>query len=1088
MYAIRRCVKTFTTTAVALAALTFSVAAANCPAQAQSDGPGDVVAGSSYVAPRGVQPVDDAKLVSLKGNTHPMARSAYDQGLVDSGKLLQRIMLVLKRSPEQEQALAAFNQRQYDAKSPDFHHWLHAEEFGQLYGPSDADIMTVKNWLANHGFQVGPVGKGRVWMEFTGTVAQVQEAFHVEMHQYLVDGKMHIANDRDPQIPAALAPVIEGVASLNDFRPKHFSHFGNYVKRDLKTGKYTLLEPEVSAAPKGDFGIGSLPSKGSGLGVQPDFGYVDATTGYQREELAPYDVATIYNILPLWKEATPINGKGVKVAIIALSDVVASDFNTFRKSFALPASTLVTMHNGADPGITDSQGENTEDVEMVSSTAPGATVVLVSSIDNATTNGLISGITYVTDNEIAPIMTMSYGECELGLGSAGNTLFNNTFQQAATAGISSFVAAGDSGSSVCTGQNGTPPFADTFGLQVSGMASNPFVTAVGGTDLAWPFVEATTPPSTWWNATNNATTGASAKGYMPETVWNATCTNPLLLNVYTAYSNNEDLCNAAIDGLPGIVVLAAGSGGVSHCTKPTSNTPSSCAGGWPKPSWQTGVGVPADGKRDVPDVSMFASYGFQQSTGIPGSALLICQASTSPEKSCDYSNPNYIIYQENGGTSAASPLTAGIMALVVQKTGSSQGLANPVFYQLAATENYTACNSNTVTNGNACIFYDIVSGTNAQVCVTGDPNCVTKTSGDQVGIVSGYPAKAKYDTASGLGSMNVTNLVNAWPTSTKAPVITVTPTSLAFGSSPVGTATAAKVVTVKNTGTAAATLSSEAIGGANAGSFIKTATTCGASLAVNASCTVSVEFKPLGAGALTASLNIADNAAGSPQVVTMTGTGAAASTVTLSPSSLSFGTTDAGSTSPAQVVTLTNNGATALTITGVTFTGTNLTAFTEQRTCGASLAAKGSCEILVAFKPAGAGTLTATLNVTDNATGSPQKVTLTGTGAAKPTVTLTPATLAFAATTVGATSTSKAVTLKNAGTSTLNITSIAVTGTNAASFQQLNTCGTTLAGSASCTILVDFKPTATGALTASLVVTDNSTGSPHSVALSGTGQ
>ncbi len=184
---------------------------------------------------------------------------------------------------------------------------------------------------------------------------------------------------------------------------------------------------------------------------------------------------------------------------------------------------------------------------------------------------------------------MSYGECELKNGTAGNSMWNQTFQQAATAGISSFVAAGDSGSATCTSQNGEPPYADEYGLAVSGMASTPYATAVGGTDLQWPFVEATTPISTYWNATN-ASNGSSAKGYMPEMSWNVTCTNPILLNVYTSYSNVEDLCNVAINADPGLVEMGSGGGGVSACTTSDSaGDVSSCSGGYKKPSWQTGV-------------------------------------------------------------------------------------------------------------------------------------------------------------------------------------------------------------------------------------------------------------------------------------------------------------------------------------------------------------------------------------------------------------------------------------------------------------------------------------------------------------------
>ena len=428
------------------------------------------------VIDRVVDYVDDARPVRLAGNVHPMARPEFDMGRVDSNKLLERVVMVLKRSPEQDAALAAFNERQYDPNSPDFHHWLTAEEFGQLYGPSDADISAVTNWLQNHGMQIDEVGKGRVYIQFSGTVGNIERAFRVEMHNYRAEGKVHLANDRDPQIPAALSPVVTGLASLHDFFPTHYSHPGNYVKRDLKTGKYTVIPPDPSTSgtlqPGPVLGngmpqpaLGSSPGQIASGGAQPQLTYVDPSTGYTREELTPYDVATIYNILPLWNATTPINGKGVKVAIVALSDVAATDINTYRSSFGLPATTLTTVHSGADPGLTVSQGENTEDVEMVSATAPGAQIVLVSDVDTATTNGLTTAILYIVNNAVAPILTMSYGECELKLGTAGNTLYNQTFQQAATAGISAFVAAGDSGSAACTPQNGiAPPYSDPFGL------------------------------------------------------------------------------------------------------------------------------------------------------------------------------------------------------------------------------------------------------------------------------------------------------------------------------------------------------------------------------------------------------------------------------------------------------------------------------------------------------------------------------------------------------------------------------------------------------------------------------------------------
>jgi Pro-kumamolisin, activation domain len=200
------------------------------------------------VIDRVVDYVDDARPVRLAGNVHPMARPQFDMGRVDSNKLLERVVMVLKRSPEQDAALAAFNERQYDPNSPDFHHWLTAEGFGQLYGPSDADISAVTNWLQNHGMQIDEVGKGRVYIQFSGTVGKIERAFRVEMHNYRSEGKVHLANDRDPQIPAALSPVVTGLASLHDFFPTHYSHPGNYVKRDLKTGTYTVIPPDPSTS------------------------------------------------------------------------------------------------------------------------------------------------------------------------------------------------------------------------------------------------------------------------------------------------------------------------------------------------------------------------------------------------------------------------------------------------------------------------------------------------------------------------------------------------------------------------------------------------------------------------------------------------------------------------------------------------------------------------------------------------------------------------------------------------------------------------------------------------------------------------
>jgi subtilase family serine protease len=1039
-------------------------------------GVGSVAAVSApIVAPLITTPVSNADLVVLRGNTHRLAQPGSDQGLAPPSRPLERLMLLLGRSAAQDAALAAFNERQTDPRSPDYHRWLSAEEFGRLYGPADADIATVTAWLESYGLRIDRVNTGKVTIEFSGTVAQVQEAFHVQMHNYLVAGVQHIANDRDPQIPRALAPVVDGIVSLNDFRPPSLTHLGPLVKRDLTNGKITPVAPATG------------PLKGA----NPDFGYV-GTDGVQREDMGPYDFATVYNSLPLWEAATPIIGTGVTVAIVAGSDINATDVATFRKSFGLPAKTFTTIHNGTDPGFNGNQIENTLDVEMVGAAAPGADIDLVVSAGTATSYDFQLSMQYIVSHQTAPIMSASYGICELDLGTSGNQFFNSVSQQGATEGITIFISSGDQGSAGCDGHNTEP---DSIGLAVNGIASTPYVTAVGGTDINWPFIN--NGLSTYWNSTATAN-GATAKGYIPEGPWNSTCANPLLLNVFETspgvpeFTNTEALCNAAANSADfiGLTGISGGSGGISNCTAPTGTTGSSCTGGYAKPSWQSGTGVPADGKRDVPDLSLYSSAWFN--TGIVGtSAILFCY-SVSGSNGCDYSNPNYVIYQEIAGTSAASPYMAGVMALIEQKTGSQQGLANPTFYKLASQESLGACNSSTVANGNSCIFYDITSGNNAQSCFTGDRNCVTKTAGDLLGILSGYNAAKGYDQATGLGSVNIANLVDAWGSSTPTPTVSVTPTTLTFASTKVGSTSAAQTVTVKNTGTVAVSLTNGGItiAGTGSSSYADT-TTCGTSLAVGASCTISVTFKPTATGTLTASLSVADNASGSPQTVSLTGTGASGSSgpvANLSPTSLVFPSTVTGTTSDEQVVTLTNSGSSSLSITSIALSGTNPTSFIDLTSCGTTLAAGASCSIYVAFDPTKTGTLSATLSVTDNATGSPQKVSLSGAGTSAPSVKLSPTTISFPTTTHGTVSAAQAITVTNAGTATADLTSITLTGTNPADFEEVNNCGPSLAASASCTIYVAFKPAAAASYKATVSVADSGSASPQSASLSGTGK
>ncbi len=313
---------------------------------------------------------------------------------------------------------------------------------------------------------------------------------------------------------------------------------------------------------------------------------------------------------------------------------------------------------------------------------------------------------------------------------------------------------------------------------------------------------------------------------------------------------------------------------------------------------------------------------------------------------------------------------------------------------------------------------------------------------------------------------------------------TVSPTSVALGSEPLGTASAAKTITVSNTGTGSLSLTGISVSGTKSSEFAQT-NTCGSSLSAGSSCTVSVTFKPSAAGAATASVMIADTAPNSPQTVALSGTGMAP-VASVSTTSVSFANQGVGTTSTAQTVTLKNTGNESMTISRIALGGTNSSDFAETNNCGTSLAASASCTISLTFTPATAGSLSGALAITDNAAGSPQSVALAGNGSST-TVSVSPSSIAFGNQAVGVASAVHTVIVKNSGSSALTLSSIAVLGTNASSFAETNNCGTSLASNASCTVSVTFKPASAAALSAAVAITDDATGSPQSVALTGTG-
>jgi subtilase family serine protease len=693
---------------------------------------------SANVQSRISSAVDEKNMVTLKGNTHPLATAQYDRGEAPGSLPMSRMLLVLQHTPAQEAAIKQLLAEQQNQGSVSFHQWLTPEQYGQMFGPSDQDIKTITNWLQAHGFEVANVSPGRHVIEFSGTASQVQEAFHTTIHHYSVNGEEHWANSSDPQIPAALAPVVVGVKSLHNFRAKPTSHYTGLYRRDKGTGETTQISgPQFTFDGGTEFGLG------------------------------PTDFATIYNVLPLWNEG--IDGRGETIAIIQESNINISDVHNFRALFNLPVNDPEIVLDGPDPGIDPGiEPEAVIDVTWSGAVAKAATIKMIVSSSTNTTEGIALSAQYLADHNIASISSMSFGQCELHLGTAGNQFWNAVWEQAAAEGISAFVSAGDGGSAGCDNFDTATRARD--GLAISGDASTPFDIAVGGTDFGGNFFNS----AAYWSATNDPTTQASALSYIPELPWNDSCTNSIFAFIGFPADPIATCNNASAAGFLNIV---GGSGGKSSCVASDGSHIASCTGGYAKPSWQTGVGVPADSVRDIPDVSLFASNGFL------GSFYIICEADLSPTGMCDL-NPPFEDFAGFGGTSVSSPAFAGILALVNQKTHARQGNANFVLYKLAAEQNPANCNVNgnailTTAPAASCIFNDITADTNAVPCAAGSPNCGTEGT-LPIGVLTGYNSGVGYDLTTGLGSVNATNLVNNWKSVTFTPTVTLLKVSPEF--------------------------------------------------------------------------------------------------------------------------------------------------------------------------------------------------------------------------------------------------------------------------------------------------------------------
>ncbi|MBV9887699.1 MAG: Ig-like domain repeat protein [Acidobacteria bacterium] len=724
--------------AVIFSAFILAFGALHTFAQGQSDAA--QVSQTPRIPARVTQAVDDSNRVALRGNVHRMARAEFDRGAVSESQLASRVDLLLKRSDEQEAALRQLLDQQQDKSSPNYHKWLTPDQFGKQFGPADSDIQAVTDWLTSRGFTGIKVSPGRTRVEFSGNIGQINSAFQTQIHHFYVGGKMHSANVSDPQIPAALSPVVRGVASLHDFRPQAQVHRLGTFRRTKDTNE-----------------------------VKPLFTFGKCGSTTPCYAVGPGDFAKIYNIPATISATSPgvsgPPGTGVTIAIVQDSNINPADVADFQKMFGLTANPVNVILNGPDPGIqgptsaTDDEIEADLDVQWAGAVAPGATIDLVVSEDSQSVGmfGTDLSAIYIVDNNIAPVLSESFGSCEASIGSSAEALYVDLWEQASAQGITAVISAGDNGSAGCDPDQVSSDNQDVAnkGIAVSGIASTGFNVALGGTDFqnAGTTQNAPSGNSTFWNTTNDGTQ-TSAKGYIPEWPWNDSC-------AATATSSNLGTCTSTIingNSDPNSsnfgIDLVAGSGGPS-----TLNA---------KPVFQTGInGMPSANFRQLPDISFFSGNGTN------ASFYVICQqdANTgtgSSTSSCDLNSP-FLDFQGVGGTSAAAPAFAGVMAMINQQTGKRQGNANYVLYQLYKNNAAGTICASAASPAATCIFYDTVTGNNSVACAGGTANCSNTTAG-QFGVLidptktntPAFTTTTGYDNATGLGSLNITKLLAAW--------------------------------------------------------------------------------------------------------------------------------------------------------------------------------------------------------------------------------------------------------------------------------------------------------------------------------------
>ena len=740
------------------------------------------VAGIS--APRITQAVNNGSLYTVpKTHLGFVAKATSSKPLADTVSM-NHLQLILKPSAAQMAAMEATIASQHDPKSAQFHHWLTPQEFGSRFGVANSDVATVTAWLVSQGFTVNSVYPNKTQIDFSGTATQVREAFHTQENIYTINNVKHLANAGDISIPAALKDVVAGVMGLNDF---HATALVN--------------KPHVAQwnASKKGFVARAKPSSSKVINQAINF-------GASERGLAPNDMATIYGLKTL--RANGVTGTGINIAVVEDADMVPADWTNFVSVFNLgqyggtfqiinPPAPSGT-NNCTDPAVDEfgESGETVLDAEWSTAIAPGANIWVSTCSDYTadfyapSTTNFFGGVYLAASNLInatsassrPDVISASYGYGEYFTDSASKTAIDLMWAQADAEGISVFVSTGDSGSNPSFNGGIINGYEGNTAVDANSFATSTHDTGVGGNDFA-DVLEGTTSQ---YFAPTPSVVGGSALSYVPEIPWNNSCGNGIAATA-NGFSSPLAFCQQLLKYDPDgyYVTSEAGSGGPSSVDA--------------KPTWQRQIlNAANDQSRDLPDVSLFAAaYG--------GYTWVITCTSYYP---CtpDFSGPTAL----SGGTSLSSPMFAGIQALIDQgltRNGlpADQGNAAPTLYALAAQEYGTgtgstpaslaACNANNGASGtSSCVFHNVTSGSISSQCYQETTANFSFTTANcyyygsilngevQIGLTSqlsaptsytatnkAFPAAPGWSFASGLGSVNATNLLMAWRAFVNAP-------------------------------------------------------------------------------------------------------------------------------------------------------------------------------------------------------------------------------------------------------------------------------------------------------------------------------